>query len=727
MKVSVIINTLNRVKSLLVTLEALQYLDHEDFEVVVVNGPSSDGTSEALEAYAGRVKLADCPEANLSRSRNIGIALAAGDVVAFLDDDAYPEAAWLDRIVDGYDEEEVAAVGGPVLDHSGIDHQVRFLRSNRFGGSEVDVLAGAINPSYLLSVPGASHFPSILGTNSSFRRSVLTAMGGFDEEYEYFLDETDVCVRLVDAGYVVRSVEDGFVHHKFLPNSIRKGDRIARSRYSVIKNSVYFALRHGPHVDSFASVCDGITEMVRRHRVDMRTLWEGGLLDLDELLQFEADVARGSDTGFRDAMEPPRTRPPAAFDDPPPFLPFPRLHPHDRRLHLALVTREHPPGPVNGVGRIFAAQARALAGLGHVVHVVTEGGEYDKADFESGVWVHRTVACESSDLAGTLPAQAADWTTAARRVVEHIDARRPLDAVVVPSWDSEGLAFVADPLAPTVVSLVTPLPTVLRMDAGMASLDQEMLDQLLAAERRCLVEADLVLCTGPWSAEEFERGHGLQIPDHKRIYVPYALPDLSETVAAVPAPSDEKPRLLFVGRLEPRKGIDVLLACLPNLLDRFADLTVILAGEDVDRSTEATMATMPDHATRRVRVLGRVPEDELLTLYAECDIVVVPSRYESFGLVLLEAMMFGKAVVAARVGGIPSVVADGVTGLLVAPGDSVALGDALAQLIGSRQLRKQMGGAARERYCEHFDASRMADRLGEALASALAGTGQVKH
>lgn len=729
MKVSVVINTLNRVASLVVTLEALRYLDYEDFEVVVVNGPSSDGTAEALEAYAGRVKLADCPEANLSRSRNIGIALAAGDIVAFLDDDAYPEASWLDRIVEGYDDEEVAAVGGPVLDHSGVDYQVRFLRSSRFGTSHTDLAAGSVNPSYLLSVPGASQFPSLLGTNSSFRRSVLTALGGFDEEYEYFLDETDVCVRLIDAGYVVRSIEDGFVHHKFLPNSLRNADRITRGRYSVIKNSVYFALRHATRATSFASVCEGITETVRGHRMNMHELRNDGHLDVDELVQFEADVERGSDTGYRDAMGPPRTLPPGAFDDPPQFLPYPRLRPKGKRLHLAFVTREHPPGPVNGVGRIFAAQAAALAGLGHVVHVVTQGGERDRADFESGVWVHRTVPCGGSEFAEAAPSHVAEWTSAARRAVEQIHGRRPLDAVVAPSWDSEGLAFVAEPLTATVVSLVTPLPTVLGMDPRIAALDAEMLDQLLAAERRCAEDADLVLATGSWSVEEFERGHGIRVPEPKRIYLPYALPDHSGAVAVPPAGGGPErppergvgPHLLFVGRLEPRKGIDVLLGCLPQLLGRFADLTVTLAGEDVDRSTEGAVAAMPDDASRRVHVRGRVSEEELLMLYAGCDVVVVPSRYESFGLVLLEAMMFGKPVVASRVGGMPSVVDDGVTGLLVEPGDPVGLGDALGELIGSPARRAQMGAAGRTRYCDHFEASRMADRLGQALAVALTG------
>ncbi|MDQ3980384.1 MAG: glycosyltransferase, partial [Actinomycetota bacterium] len=95
MRFSVVVNTYNRAQSLELTLEGLRWLDHDDFEVVVVNGPSVDSTDELLARYGGRVKVVDCPERNLSASRNLGIAAAAGTVVAFIDDDAYPHPGWL--------------------------------------------------------------------------------------------------------------------------------------------------------------------------------------------------------------------------------------------------------------------------------------------------------------------------------------------------------------------------------------------------------------------------------------------------------------------------------------------------------------------------------------------------------------------------------------------------------------------------------------------------------
>jgi len=118
--VSVVINTYNRCQSLRVTLKALEQLDHPSFEVVVVNGPSDDDTEVLLAQYAGRVKVARCVRRNLSESRNIGIRHSAGEIVAFIDDDAYPDPAWLDALVAAYDDPEVSAAGGPVYNFTGV-------------------------------------------------------------------------------------------------------------------------------------------------------------------------------------------------------------------------------------------------------------------------------------------------------------------------------------------------------------------------------------------------------------------------------------------------------------------------------------------------------------------------------------------------------------------------------------------------------------------------------
>ena len=115
-RISVVINTLNREKSLRDTLESFRWQTYRgQFEVIVVNGPSTDGSQALIESWVPKIRIGRCADANLSMSRNIGICMAAGDIVAFIDDDGVPEPEWLEQIAAGYDREEVGGVVACVL------------------------------------------------------------------------------------------------------------------------------------------------------------------------------------------------------------------------------------------------------------------------------------------------------------------------------------------------------------------------------------------------------------------------------------------------------------------------------------------------------------------------------------------------------------------------------------------------------------------------------------
>ena len=135
---SIVINTDNRARSLAKTLESLRHLDYPDFEVCVVRGPTPDPTSEVLEPWHGKIKLAQCSVRNLAVSRNIGIAMSAGEIVAFIDDDAVPEPEWLRDLAATYETSDIDAAGGFVHDHTGVSFQWRYGTSNRLGESKLD-------------------------------------------------------------------------------------------------------------------------------------------------------------------------------------------------------------------------------------------------------------------------------------------------------------------------------------------------------------------------------------------------------------------------------------------------------------------------------------------------------------------------------------------------------------------------------------------------------------
>ena len=208
-------------------------------------GPTEDGTRELVKSWPDPLKLEYNSARNLSISRNLGIRLAAGDIVAFLDDDAIPEPEWLDQILAAYADEKVGGVGGFVFDHTGMAFQWRYGTTDRLG--RADQSWDRAVPEY--NFPYSYNFPHLLGANSTFRRSALVSVRGFDEEFDYFLDETDLICRIVDAGWSIRQLNNAFVHHKYHFQSIRDEKRVTRSYYSIFKNKLYYGLihRHGFH------------------------------------------------------------------------------------------------------------------------------------------------------------------------------------------------------------------------------------------------------------------------------------------------------------------------------------------------------------------------------------------------------------------------------------------------------------------------------------------------
>ena len=169
--------------------------------------------------------------------------------------------------------------------------------------------------------------------------------------------------------------------------------------------------------------------------------------------------------------------------------------------------------------------------------------------------------------------------------------------------------------------------------------------------------------------------------------------------------------LLYVGRLEPLKGIDIVIRAMAQL-DAPRPLLVV-AGGDQHSATEvrrlraqASAAGVED----RVRFVGAVPQEELPEYYAAADVCVIPSFYESFGMAALEAQSCGRPVVASRVGGLPGVVRDGETGYLVPWRCPEPFAERLDVLLRNRALQRSFGAAARE-WAMGFRWSSIAKRL----------------
>jgi phosphatidylinositol alpha-mannosyltransferase len=165
--------------------------------------------------------------------------------------------------------------------------------------------------------------------------------------------------------------------------------------------------------------------------------------------------------------------------------------------------------------------------------------------------------------------------------------------------------------------------------------------------------------------------------------------------AAQPAELPEGRKLLFVNRLDPRKGFGVMVEAFGLLAAGYDDLVLVVAGDGKERSA---FKNLPPGLRKRVLMLGNVPHALLPPYHAACDLFCAPSLgRESFGIVLVEAMAAGLPVVASGIPGYREVIRDEVDGLLVPPRDAGALAGAVSRLLDDPELARRLGAAGRAR------------------------------
>jgi glycosyltransferase involved in cell wall biosynthesis/GT2 family glycosyltransferase len=730
LSVSIVIVTINRADSLDRTLTSLNQIRYQPFEVIVVNGPSTDHTAEVIARHGAGLRAYATDQTNISASRNIGIAHARGDVVAFIDDDAVPEPDWLERLVAAYADAQVAAVGGFIRDTRGFDFQARYTVSNRFG----DVRQFANPEDFALE---GESFLSLTGTNFSARRESLIAVGGFDEEYIWFLDETDVNLRMHDAGYKFAVAPDAEIHHKYEAGLTRTRGAAPRTMYPQLRSKAYFCVRHNLGRRPLSEIFAYLADYTAKERAWKRDLLNLGV-EAQTVERLIGEVERGVEDGISDALrlKTPATLSPAllasAAGDA--FTPFPLRLPAERRLSVCLFSREYPPQGHGGIGQWTREVATGLAARGHEVTVIARALDGAPAiDFVEGVWVHRIAPAPigeaEAEAFAPAPASLTAYSLALYREFERIDGRRRFGLVSGPIADLEPMASLRFAHVPVIVSLHTTYKLSLPHKPDWLSRPDYLrghVEPAIVSEGELIASGPHILANSRAILDDIEAAHGLAIDRAKVTIVPHGISDLAAEAPA-PARDDGAVNLLFVGRLEERKGADALLAILPDLLDAHPALVAHIVGDDGILVGDATLRRRyeDDNAARpevlaRTRFHGPLPREELLAHYAAADVFVAPSKYESFGLIFIEAMCFGKPVIAYEVGGAKEILTHGVDGWFAPAGEPHKLAEAIARLVEDRALREEIGRNARRTYEASYTKDLMIDRLETYYRSVLA-------
>ena len=385
-------------------------------------------------------------------------------------------------------------------------------------------------------------------------------------------------------------------------------------------------------------------------------------------------------------------------------------------MRIALVSREYPPETGwGGIGTYVYQSAHALAREGHEVHVISRSERREESTRLDGpVAVHRI---RDRKWRGPLADMwyrllpITEWRYS-RRVAEKVwelHRRHPFDVVEVPEYRAEGFHLVRHAPAPVIVKLHTPTYLLEELNRSPRSLHETLVRWM--------------------ESKTAHHAQGVSAPSAslaKRVAAAWRLPDAS--VEVIPYPFDAAcvpsqpfvspdPTVLFVGRFETRKGVHVLAEAIPKVLSRLPQARCVFVGSPPNGAADAAtfVPTLLDRFTQmgvqaRVTVVPWQSPSKLLRYYRESHVVVVPSLYENFPNVVLEAMAAGRPVVGSRVGGIPEIVEDRVTGWLVAPGDVEALAEAIAGALAELPRAEAMGRAAAAHIAQRFSPRRIAQR-----------------
>lgn len=355
-RTSIVVVSRHRPRALERCLAALSRQSHPDCEIVLVADPGSAGACPGLP-----LKRRAFGAANIAAARNEGVALAAGEVVLFIDDDALALPGWAEAMARPFADPRVIAAAGFTRGPDGLRWQVRAERITPSGRTlPLEVAETA------LLAPEGGHPVSTIGTNCGFRRQALVDAGGFDPAFSYHLDESDLNLRMAARfpGGLTAVVPGAQVIHGILAGTGRGAGGVPRDLTAVGRSAAIFAARHG---GSLAGLRERQRRRLLRHMV-------AGRLDPFAIRPVLDTLERGLAEGR--ALHPP---PPVwRHGSPPPFQPVP-AGPGGEPLFLA--------GWHWQAGPLRARAARAVAGGGAaMLLLLTPGVLPHRLDLAPGGW-----------------------------------------------------------------------------------------------------------------------------------------------------------------------------------------------------------------------------------------------------------------------------------------------------------------------------------------------------
>lgn len=390
-------------------------------------------------------------------------------------------------------------------------------------------------------------------------------------------------------------------------------------------------------------------------------------------------------------------------------------------MRILIVHREYPPETAwGGIATFNYHLACEMKNRGHSVDVLSFSYTAPSDTVTDGIRVRRIVS----------EVKKYPWDTSmyyyfwrySRSVLgafKQMHEARPYD--VVDLWDhlAEGIGIIKSGLAPTVLRLVSPWSWV---SSNTLNVRERSIDiwGLKKMERACASNALLLNSPSRDLADRvmgfFRLGRPVEIIPN---------PIDAELFKPKPFPPGSPLKVYFLGRLEPRKGPDILAKAIPCVVRTVPDIEFTFVGTDCPTQTsrscrkELTEFLEGKGVSSKVRFQDPVPLQKLHEVYNSAHIVVVPSRYDTSPYVCQEAMACGRPVIGTSAGGMPEYLDQGKAGVIVSPENPEALAVAILDLARDQQRRQHLGQVARERVLQTYDRPLIAQKIERLYSDAI--------
>ncbi|MFC1698421.1 glycosyltransferase family 4 protein [Candidatus Omnitrophota bacterium] len=388
-------------------------------------------------------------------------------------------------------------------------------------------------------------------------------------------------------------------------------------------------------------------------------------------------------------------------------------------MNICFLSRDYPPNLLGGVGTYTYEMARALTKLGHQVYVISEAIGQEGEFIEDGICVHRVRPMELP-----LPFflkdkfkmtwERLEYSFAVSRRLRAIVKVYKIDVVESCEARSEGFwyyLFHSQP--PLVIKLHTPEGIVFKLDRLPQTIDNKVKDKL---EEWWILRANKIVPVTKAVRDLVSQYYQVKLGNLQAAYYPVNTllfkPDGQWT-------GNNFPKILYAGRLEVRKGVQVLLEAIPEVLKKYAQAHFYFVGADAGVKYLLERRIKELGCSANITFIEQVAREEMPAYYHGADLCVFPSLWENFAFVALEAMACAKVVIASRVGGFSEMIDEGLNGILCQPGDSQELADKITFALRDKLLMEMMGQRARKKIVDHHRPIERARQLVEAYQELL--------